>query len=149
MGPQLRTLKEIENVMKMLENAKRIYQRLNYNKKTAATIPHDKLKQHLDHIKNELLENAKKHLEFQKSEELRKRKKRESEKRKYLKTLEKERREIEKKKAEEAKKRGKEIMFQEPESGGIGPKRGKKRKSEPMDDEQQGMERPTKRSKFN
>merc|ERR1712228_642447 len=50
---------------------------------------------------------------------------------------------------EEAKKRGKEIMFQKPESGGIGPKRGKKRKSEPMDDEQQGMERPTKRSKFN
>merc|ERR1712228_438204 len=106
-SPQLRTLKEIENVMKMLENAKRIYQRLNYNKKTAATIPHDKLKQHLDHIKNELLENAKKHLEFQKSEELRKRKKRESEKRKYLKTLEKERREIEKQKELERLKREK------------------------------------------
>eukprot|EP01084_Bolivina_argentea_P107349 191926_1 len=128
--------------MKMLENAKRLYQRLQVNKKTAAMIPHDKLAQHLDHIKNELIENARKHLEFQRNEEQRKEKKRLSEKKKLDKTLEKEKRQREKmqhlarlkqqemkQKALLAKQRGKEINFIEPtDNGGKYPRANKKRK---------------------
>eukprot|EP01084_Bolivina_argentea_P107694 192541_1 len=103
--PKKRTLIEIENVMKMLENAKRLYQRLQINKKTATQIPHDKLKQHLDHIKNELLQNAKKHLLFQKNQQIKNEKKRLLEEKKLNKQLEKERKLLEKKKIEILKKK--------------------------------------------
>merc|ERR1712176_516987 len=105
--------------------------------------------------------------DFQKAEELRKQKRREKEKQKFDKQLERERREEErlkelerikrehtKRKAEEAKRRGKEIMFQEPESGNVGGdggRRGKKRKNaEPEEDlAEQDEAPPNKVRKFN
>eukprot|EP01083_Nonionella_stella_P172525 592350_1 len=157
--PKKRRLAEIENVMKMLENAKRLYQRLQVNKKTAAMIPHDKLAQHLDHIKNELIENARKHLEFQRNEEQRKEKKRLSEKKKLDKTLEKEKRQREKmqhlarlkqqemkQKALLAKQRGKEINFIEPtDNGGKYPRANKKRKRDEVEEDIEEDEPPQKR----
>lgn len=103
------------------------------------TIPHDKLKQHLDHIRNELLENARKHLEFQRAEEERKEKRRKLEERKLAKSLEKERREEQRKEREElmkkqeakrkalqAKAKGAQITFVEPVD--MGAQRGNSRK---------------------
>ena len=161
--PKKRTLKEVENVMKMLQNAKRLYKRLDSNKKTYAGIPQEKLKQHLDHIRNELLQNAQKHLEFQRSEQERKEKKREQERRKLEKSIEKEKRkqfekeqeekrqnERLKQKAREVKQRGRGIVFHVPDSngrGGSGPSRKRRRKQSQQNNDDMDQGPPTKKQR--
>jgi len=108
--PKKRTLAEVNNVIVMLNNAKNLYKRLDANKKTYAGIPNDRLKQHLDHIRNELLENAKKHLEFQENEESRREKKRLQEQKKFERHKEKE---LRKQQEQEAKERRQRQLLQQ------------------------------------
>jgi len=168
-----RTLWEVENVMQMLDNAKKLYKRLDANNKRFAGvarvggIPQDKLTQHLNHIRSELMENATKHLEFQRAEQLKKEKKRQTEQKKLDKMLERERRDRQqqeldrlrqrqqlKQKALDAKVKGSQILIELPEQNGGGGGRGnnngpRKRKRGNKNGETPELEPPpTKRAKL-